>query len=186
VLWLYQGRGDGTFATRTRIGSGWQVYRHLAGGSDLTGDGRPDLVATDTAGALWLYRGTGSTSAPFDARKKIGLSGWQQFTVIEATGNIAGGAAGDLVARDKDGVLWLYQGKGDGTFSGRVRIGGGWNTYKYLVGVGDANRDGRPDLFAYGSNGTYLYKGTGSSTTPFSAREGSSLPDAALTHTAVV
>ncbi|MFJ3103065.1 FG-GAP repeat domain-containing protein [Streptomyces sp. NPDC086835] len=186
VLWLYQGRGDGTFATRTRIGSGWQVYRHLAGGSDLTGDGRPDLVATDTAGALWLYKGTGSTSAPFDARKKIGLSGWQQFTVIEATGNIAGGAAGDLVARDKDGVLWLYQGKGDGTFSGRVRIGGGWNTYKYLVGVGDANRDGRPDLFAYGSNGTYLYKGTGSSTTPFGAREGSSLPDAALTHTAVV
>ncbi|MEV4681916.1 VCBS repeat-containing protein [Streptomyces kurssanovii] len=186
VLWLYLGRGDGTFATRTKIGGGWQIYNRIAAGSDLTGDGRPDLVATDAAGALWLYKATGGTSAPFAARKKIGLSGWQQFNTIEATGNIAGGAAGDLVARDTSGVLWLYQGRGDGTFSGRVKIGGGWNTYKHLVGVGDANRDGRPDLFAYGSTGTYLYKGTGSSTTPFRSREATSLPDAALTHTSVI
>jgi hypothetical protein len=186
VLWHYLGKGDGTFATRKKIGGGWQIYNRIAAGSDLTGDGRPDLVATDTAGALWLYKATGSTSAPFAARQKIGLSGWQQFDIIEATGNIAGGSAGDLVARDKDGVLWLYQGRGDGTFAGRVKIGGGWNTYKHLVGIGDANRDGRPDLFAYGSTGTYLYKGTGSSTAPFGAREATSLPDAALTHTSVV
>ncbi|TXS48199.1 FG-GAP-like repeat-containing protein [Streptomyces sp. t39] len=186
VLWLYQGKGDGTFATRVRVGGGWQTYRHLAGGSDLTGDGRPDLVATDTTGALWLYRATGSVSDPFAARKKIGLSGWQQFNSIEATGNIAGTVAGDLVARDTAGVLWLYQGRGDGTFAARVRIGSGWNTYQHLVGIGDADRDGRPDLFAYGPDGTYLYKGTGSATRPFGTKEATSLPDAILKHTAVV
>ncbi|MEW2555533.1 FG-GAP-like repeat-containing protein [Streptomyces zhihengii] len=186
VLWLYQGRGDGTFAARVKVGGGWQTYRHLAGGSDLTGDGRPDLVATDTAGALWLYRATGTAGAPFAARKKIGLSGWQQFNSIEATGDIAGTAAGDLVARDTAGVLWLYQGRGDGTFATRVRIGSGWNTYSHLVGIGDANRDGRPDLFAYGPNGTYLYKGTGSATKPFGTKEATALPDMVLNHTAVV
>lgn len=173
VLWLYQGRGDGTFATRTRIGSGWQIYRHLAGGSDLTGDGRADLVATDSAGALWLYKGTGDARSPFATRKKIGLSGWQQFNRITATGDISGTAAGDLVARDTAGVLWLYQGRGDGTFTTRVKIGGGWNTYTHIVGIGDGNRDGRPDLYASAPDGeTYFYQGTGNASAPFRARQG--------------
>ncbi|MDQ0840322.1 VCBS repeat-containing protein [Streptomyces sp. V1I6] len=176
VLWLYQGKGDGTFTTKARIGSGWQIYRHLAGGSDLTGDGKPDLLATDAAGALWLYKGTGNASAPFAVRKKIGLSGWQQFNTIEATGNIAGGAAGDLVARDKAGVLWLYQGKADGTFTTRVRIGGGWNAYNHLVGIGDANRDGRPDLYAAGPDGTtWVYESTGDAAAPFRTRRSTSV-----------
>ncbi|MBM9624834.1 FG-GAP-like repeat-containing protein [Streptomyces zhihengii] len=176
VLWLYQGRGDGTFTTRVKIGGGWQGYRHIAAGSDLTGDGRPDLVATDTAGALWLHRATGNTAAPFADRKKIGLSGWQTFNSIQATGNIAGGAAGDLVARDTAGVLWLYQGRGDGTFTTRVKIGAGWQGYTHLTGIGDGNRDGRPDLFATSTDGTaYYYQGTGSAAAPFRKRESSSV-----------
>ncbi|MGJ7420712.1 FG-GAP repeat domain-containing protein, partial [Streptomyces cinereoruber] len=105
------------------VGGGWQVYDRLAGGSDLNGDGRADLVATDKAGDLWLYKGTGNASAPFAARTKIGF-GWGIYNQITAVGNIAGAAAGDLVARDKDGVLWLYLGKGDGTFAARTKIGG--------------------------------------------------------------
>jgi sugar lactone lactonase YvrE len=176
VLWLYQGRGDGTFTTRVKIGGGWQGYRHITAGSDLTGDGRPDLVATDTAGALWLHQGTGNAGAPFTARKKVGLSGWQTFNSIEATGNIAGGVAGDLVARDRAGVLWLYQGRGDGTFTTRVKIGGGWQGYTHLVGIGDGNRDGRPDLFATTPDGVaYFYQGTGSAAAPFRKREASSV-----------
>ncbi|MFP1630088.1 FG-GAP repeat domain-containing protein, partial [Streptomyces sp. 5K101] len=176
VLWLYQGRGDGTFTTRVKIGGGWQGYRHIAAGSDLTGDGRADLVATDSAGALWLHTGTGNASAPFAARKKVGLRGWQTFNRIEATGNIAGGSAGDLVARDTAGVLWLYQGRGDGTFTTRVKIGGGWNAYTHIVGISDGNRDGRPDLFAAAPDGnTYFYQGTGSTAAPFRTRNDSTV-----------
>lgn len=169
-----RGRGDGTFATRTRIGGGWQIYTHLAGGGDLTGDGRADLVATDKAGALWLYKGTGSAKAPFATRKKIGLSGWQAFNQITAVGDVAGTVPGDLIARDKAGVLWLYQGRGDGTFASRVRIGSGWNAYTQLVGIGDGNRDGRSDLYAFGPNGTsYFYQGTGRASAPFKPRSAS-------------
>ncbi|MFG2557591.1 FG-GAP repeat domain-containing protein [Streptomyces sp. NPDC048496] len=87
---------------------------------------------------------------------------------------MAGTAAGDLVARDKDGVLWLYQGNGRGNFSARVRIGGGWGVFSHLVGAGDVDSDGRPDLIAYGAGGTYVYRSTGSTTAPFS-RQSTSL-----------
>ncbi|MEK9520364.1 VCBS repeat-containing protein [Streptomyces venezuelae] len=169
VLWLYQGTGDRDkpLAARTRIGSGWQTYTELAGGSDLTGDGRADLVATDKAGALWLYKGTGSATAPFAARKQIG-HGWGTYNQLAATGNLAGGPAGDLVARDKDGVLWLYLGKGDGTFAARTRVGGGWGGFTGLTGVGDANGDGRADLVASDDAGVEtFYSGTGGWAAPF-------------------
>ncbi|MEU2549980.1 VCBS repeat-containing protein [Streptomyces roseolus] len=161
VLWSYLGKGDGTFTSRARVGGGWGGYNKITGGSDLNGDGRSDLLATDTSGVLWFYKGTGNWSAPFAPRVRIG-AGWGTYNQITATGNIAGAAAGDLVARDKDGVLWLYLGKGDGTFAPRTRIGGGWNAFSQLVGAGDLDNDGRPDLIAYGAAGTYVYRSTGS------------------------
>ncbi|MFD7440016.1 FG-GAP repeat domain-containing protein [Streptomyces sp. NPDC059909] len=166
VLWLYLGKGDGTFAARTRIGGGWGIYNKIAAGSDLTNDGKSDLLATDTSGVLWLYKGTGDWRAPYKSRVKIG-TGWNIYNQLTAVGNIAGGTAGDLVARDKDGVLWLYQGRGDGTFAARTRIGGGWNAYTHIVGIGDGDRDGHADLFAYGPNGPYFYPGTGDGRAPF-------------------
>ncbi|MFC9258961.1 FG-GAP repeat domain-containing protein [Streptomyces hydrogenans] len=179
VLWLYDVTGNGykpMIAGRKQIGGGWNTYTQLTGGADLDGDGRPDLVGVDKAGALWLYKGTGNVSAPFATRKKIGTGGWGIYNQITATGNIGGAAAGDLVARDKDGVLWLYLGKGDGTFVARKQIGGGWGAYTDTIGIGDANRDGRPDLFAYGPNKTaYFYAGTGDYRKPFNTRVASPL-----------
>ncbi|MFF8276851.1 FG-GAP-like repeat-containing protein [Streptomyces lateritius] len=168
VLWFYAGRTDG-FSPRVKIGTGWQIYTKVVGGGDLTGDGRTDVLATDTAGALWLYPGTGNANAPFSARKKAG-SGWGIYNKVTAVGNIAGGAAGDLVARDKDGVLWSYLGKGDGTFAARTKIGAGWNAFSHIVGIGDANKDGRPDLLGYTAKNLYVYPGTGQWATPFGAR----------------
>ncbi|MEU7007849.1 VCBS repeat-containing protein [Streptomyces sp. NPDC046332] len=171
VLWLYQGNGNGGFAGRVKVGGGWQTYDKLTGGSDFTGDGRPDLLAADKTGTLYLYASTGNTNAPFSARRKIG-TGWGVYNQLTAVGNIAGAGAGDLVARDKDGVLWFYLGKGDGTFTGRTRIGAGWNRYSELIGSGDYNGDGRNDLIAYepATRTAYAFKGTGDRSTPFDAK----------------
>ncbi|WP_143202921.1 FG-GAP repeat domain-containing protein [Streptomyces sp. CB02261] len=136
------------------------MYKQIAGGSDVTGDGRADLVAIDKAGDLWLHKSTGSATTPFAARKKIG-PGWGVYNQLVAVGNVARGAAGDLFARDRAGVLWQHLGQGDGTFAPRTRVGGGWNAYQHLVGLGDANRDGRPDVLGVGTQGEYLYRGTG-------------------------
>ncbi|MGW1774704.1 FG-GAP repeat domain-containing protein [Streptomyces sp. NPDC002104] len=175
VLWLYQGNGRGGFAARTKIGGGWNTYERIAAGSDLNGDGRPDLLAADKAGVLWYYKGTGSAAAPFAARRKIG-GGWQNFNELTAVGNVAGGPAGDLLARDKAGVLWLYLGKGDGTFTAPTRVGAGWGQYQHLVAIGDGDRDGRPDLVALGPAGGYLYGGTGDWRAPLRTRQLASLP----------
>ncbi|CUM39260.1 VCBS repeat-containing protein [Streptomyces gardneri] len=172
VLWLYQGTGDETkpLGARTKIGPGWGVYNHLAGGSDLTGDGKADLVATDKAGDLYLYKGTGSATTPFGARKKLG-GGWGGYNQLTAVGNLAGGPAGDLLARDTAGVLWLHLGKGDGTFATRVKVGAGWGGFTELIGFGDANKDGRTDLYAWNKNGpSYFYAGTGNWAAPFAGR----------------
>ncbi|MFF0481183.1 FG-GAP repeat domain-containing protein [Streptomyces sp. NPDC004435] len=173
VLWFYEGKsGHKTpFATRTRIGGGWGIYNQITAGSDLTGDGRADLVASDKAGVLWLYRGTGNPKAPFAVRKKIS-GGWGVYNQIIATGNLGGAGAGDLVARDKAGVLWLHLGKGDGTFTARTRIGSGWGSFSHLVAIGDVDADGRRDLLASsrdsdGRTLLRLYRGTGQWRTPF-------------------
>ncbi|MEU2547340.1 VCBS repeat-containing protein [Streptomyces roseolus] len=182
TLWFYAGKGTHTapFAARTRIGGGWQVYDKLTGGSDLTGDGRAELLATDRSGVLWLYASTGDAKAPFRPKRQIG-GGWQQYNEIVATGDLAGATGGDLVARDRDGVLWLYLGKGDGTFTARSRVGGGWQTYRQILGVGDVDGDGLNDLVAKSASpdpapdtsrsGLALHRGTGDRTVPFAARQ---------------
>ncbi|MFD3991988.1 FG-GAP repeat domain-containing protein [Streptomyces sp. NPDC058583] len=172
VLWSYEGEGDGTLTPRKRIGGGWNIYDKLTSGSDLTGDGRNDLLATDKAGVLWLYPGKGDGT--FAARKGLG-GGWGVYNQLTATGNLAGAPAGDLVARDASGVLWLYLGKGDGTFAPRTRIGDGWSPYR-IIGPGDVDGDGWSDLVTVpggNSPNTYMrfYYGTGQWRTPIPATE---------------
>ncbi|MEU2655344.1 VCBS repeat-containing protein [Streptomyces sp. NPDC007325] len=170
VLWFYANKGT-TLAGRTPVGGGWNAYDKLAAGSDLTGDGRPDLVATDRSGVLWLYKATGVGTKPFAPRKRIG-GGWNTYDSLTAPGNLGGAKAGDLLARDRAGVLWLYLGKGDGTFAPRTRVGAGWGDMHDLIPIGDFGRDGRPDLLATTFDRaarTVLvrYKGTGDWRAPF-------------------
>ncbi|ANW20103.1 FG-GAP repeat domain-containing protein [Streptomyces clavuligerus] len=177
VLWLHPGTGTpGAFAPRTRVGGGWNIFERLSGGRDLTGDGRPDLVALDKAGGVWLYRGTGSPTAPFGPRVEV-IGGAQPYDRLVSAGDLDGDTAGDLLTRDTAGVLWLHRGTGTGAFTARVRVGGGWNAFTHLVAIGDGNRDGRPDLYAFGpapagSSATagWFYEGTGNASAPFTPR----------------
>ncbi|MFD8209645.1 FG-GAP repeat domain-containing protein [Streptomyces sp. NPDC059695] len=137
VLWLYKGTGSFTsarFKTRVKIGGGWGGYNHLAGGSDLTGDGRADLLARDRAGVLWLYRGTGNGTAPYATRVRVG-GGWGVYDQLVVAGDLTDDGKADGVACDRAGVLWLYRGTGSAAkpFSTRTRIGGGWSTYDLLL-----------------------------------------------------
>ncbi|WP_318212372.1 VCBS repeat-containing protein [Streptomyces sp. SJL17-1] len=173
VLWSYAGTGkpSAPFAGRVKVGGGWGIYNQLTAGSDVSGDGRRDLLATDKAGVLWLYKGTGSVTSPYRPRVKVG-GGWGIYNKVTATGNIGGGPAGDLIARDKNGVDWLYLGKGDGTFAARTRVNSDWGYYTDLIAVGDADRDGRLDLVARyltgGDTGSLvLHPGTGDWRAPF-------------------
>ncbi|MFC4330214.1 FG-GAP-like repeat-containing protein [Streptomyces andamanensis] len=72
-LWFYPGNGKGTFGARRLIGkSGWNSLTELAGVGDVTGDGRPDLVAhVPSSHGLRVYPGTGAADGGLRAPKEF-------------------------------------------------------------------------------------------------------------------
>ncbi|CQR62801.1 FG-GAP-like repeat-containing protein [Streptomyces leeuwenhoekii] len=144
-LWFTPGDGTGRL-----IGSGgWNAMNALARHGDFSGDGREDVIAREAStGKLWLYPGTGTGT--LGARKLIGTGGWNAMSRITAVGDLSGDGRSDLMAVEKaTGKLYLYPGTSAGSLGARKLLGtGGWNAMNALAGVGDANGDGRPDLYA--------------------------------------
>lgn len=136
VLWYYQGTGDPAkpFLAKSRVGGGWGVYNTLVSTGDLTGDGKADLVARDTAGVLWLYKGNGNATVPYATRTQIGR-GWYVYKDLLGPSDLNGDGIPDLIARDSAGVLWYYRSTGDMTkpFAPMAKVGGGWSIYNTLV-----------------------------------------------------
>ncbi|MBY8879219.1 tachylectin-related carbohydrate-binding protein [Actinacidiphila acidipaludis] len=131
------------------------------------------LYARDTAGVLWRYEGNDTTQStePFKPRARIG-DGWNAYTAIVPLGAQSAAATGDLLARDKDGVLWYYVHTGDPArpFAPRVRVGAGWNIYTALSATSDST--GRhADLVARDQDGNlWRYRATGNTGAPLTGR----------------
>jgi len=69
TLRLYPGNGPGGLMNSRKIGAGAKVYDWLQSVGDATGDGRPDVVARESAtGKLWLLPGAGNG---FGARRIV-------------------------------------------------------------------------------------------------------------------
>ncbi|SFF50181.1 Repeat domain-containing protein [Actinacidiphila alni] len=131
-LYLYRGQGTGTALTgRLLVGPGWNAYNAIVGGGDLTGDGRADIVARGTDGTLWLYKGTGISTRPFQSKVKIG-PGWNRYNKLASPGDMDGDGRADLVGVDGNGNLYSYSSTGTGSFKTAVKQGPGWNGYSRL------------------------------------------------------
>ncbi|CAG6393834.1 N-acetylmuramoyl-L-alanine amidase [Actinacidiphila cocklensis] len=175
VLWFYRSNGaaGGSFAPRTRVGTGWNTYNSLVGAGDVTGDGHADLLGRDSAGVLWLYRGTGSATAPLvSSRVRVG-GGWLGYKSLIGAGDVTGDGRGDLLAVDAAGKMWLYASTGNSAapYRSRVQVGTGWQIYNRIVGVADMTGDGHPDLLARDPAGRlWYYRGTGNPVAPYAGR----------------
>ncbi|MFB7357975.1 FG-GAP-like repeat-containing protein [Streptomyces gardneri] len=176
-LWLYPGNGAGAFGARKNIGTGgWNGMSVLTAAGDLSGDGKADLVARDTAGKLWLYPGRGNGT--LGARKLVG-GGWQVMNRLVGSGDLNGDGKADLVARDTAGKLWLYPGRNNGTLGARALVGGGWQDMQHLLAVGSYDGGSTNDLlavtnerYAGGQPGRLLgYRGTGTAPTVLKGAE---------------
>jgi hypothetical protein len=157
-LQLYRGDGGGGWASPhgTRIGSGWNAMTAVLAPGDFDGDGRPDLLARDASGALWLYPGDGADG--WGARVLVG-SGWNIMRSIVAVGDFTGDGFPDVAGIVTDGALRLYPGDGHGGWGAPAVIGSGWGVMSAVVSPGDFDGDGSPDLLARNSAGQLLLYG---------------------------
>ncbi|WP_327733045.1 VCBS repeat-containing protein [Streptomyces nojiriensis] len=83
--------------------SGWNACNALVGAGDYSGDGRPDVLARDTSGRNFLYKGTGTAAAPFAAPEQIAAD-WGVYDTLVVPGDIDGDSNGDVLARVPNGT----------------------------------------------------------------------------------
>jgi FtsP/CotA-like multicopper oxidase with cupredoxin domain len=127
--------------------------------SDFNRDGFTDLVARESGGTLWLYKGNGSGG--FITPPVLMATGWNTFTQIATPGDVTGDGNADIFAVDSAGTLWLYPGNGTSGLGTRVSKGSGWSTFT-ITDAADMITGGRPDLLARDSAGVlWCYPITG-------------------------
>ncbi|MFF5983012.1 FG-GAP-like repeat-containing protein [Streptomyces olindensis] len=152
----------------TLAASGWNQYDVLTSPGDVSGDGRPDLVARNAStGTVYLYKGTGT--GKLSARVKL-YDGWKTHKKIVGAGDLNGDGIGDLLVQDKSNNLYRYNGTGTGTFKARVKVFSNWGgSYSAVVAAGDITGDGRTDLVSRDTSGN-LYRNNGDGKGSFGGR----------------
>lgn len=134
------------FRERRQIGANWQFVTALRM-ADVNGDTRPDLVARDSDGFLWIY--PYPTDAPalasssdmwtfgtLDATPYPAGAGWERYDAL-VLADATGDGRVDAIGRDAAGVLWVYPHngapQGKNPWPTRVAAGDWWNQYTYLL-----------------------------------------------------
>lgn len=156
-LWLYPHNGSTStvpFTTRQVIGANWQDTTAMLM-ADVTGDGRPDVVARDTDGFLWIFPAPDAAAAlaigdwDFSDRRRsaqrVGANasgpyhagaGWEVYDQL-ALADVNGDGRPDVLARDLAGTLWVFvhNGAAPGTnpWPTRFPAGNWWAPYTALL-----------------------------------------------------
>ncbi|MFJ3614766.1 FG-GAP-like repeat-containing protein [Streptomyces hydrogenans] len=150
---------DLTVSGNVAVSGAGAVWRDMAGD-----DGFGDVLAMDTAGAVSLYRGTGTGGVS----SRIAGSGNKFATgsLFVPVGDLNGDRCADVYVR-VGSELRAYRpgcGKAVTASSPYTLVGSGWSGYDVLTSPGDVNGDGYADLIArQASTGdVYFYGGTAS------------------------
>jgi hypothetical protein len=142
--WIYVTRADGTIVGRFGGWAGWADLTRISALGDVTGDDEPDLLGRTDSGSLMVLpsRGTRWLQGPVETGR---LARGADFAQV--VGDWNGDGHVDVVTRS-NGTMWLYRGTGGGGLRDRVVLVRDWGTRTFLVGAGDMDRDGDPDLIS--------------------------------------
>ena len=159
-LLMYRGNGAGGVrrARAEPSAAGWGRSRRCFAPGDFSGDGKPDVLARDTDGALLMYRGDGDGGWVTGKAEKIG-SGWGPFTSILAGGDFSGDGKPDVLAvnvRRRAAHVPRQRRRRLGHRHRRAgRLGLGARSPRSPRG-GDFTGDGKADVLARSSDGALL------------------------------
>lgn len=127
--------------------------------SDVTGDGRGDLLVIAADGTAQVRPGT--AAGRFKAPNPRVIKNLAGHDLVTSVGDLDGDGRGDLVARAANGRLHAFLGKVDGRFAKR-QLSIDASGYQLLVGAGDTDGDGRADLIGRDAAGAlWLHRGDG-------------------------
>ncbi|MFL5159053.1 MAG: alkaline phosphatase family protein [Microvirga sp.] len=173
-IWTSLGNGDGGFQAAKFVvmnfgfNQGWRVDMHPRFVTDLTGDGRSDVVGFGDAG-IWvcLGNGDGGFQEPRFVSQDLAVNmGWRVDKHPRFVTDLTGDGRADIVGFGDDGV-WTCLGNGDGTFQPAKFVvmefgfNQGWRTDMHPRFVTDLNGDGRADILGFANNGVYVCIGNG-------------------------
>jgi phospholipase C len=122
-VWVALGNGDGSFqSARFVLGElgfnqGWRVDKHPRFVTDLTGDGRADIVGFGDDG-VWVALGNGDGTfqpARFILANLGANAGWRVEDHPRFLADVTGDGRPDLVGFGTDG-MWVARNNGDGSF----------------------------------------------------------------------
>ncbi len=165
-LFFYAGTGNpaAMFKKGTQAGTGWGGFTSIAGGGDLSGDGRDDLLGQKKTGELVLYYGTNNPAAPFKAKGAVIGSGWKG-DLLTSYGDWTADGRTEWMFRNTAGAVYQYDSK-SGTFpiGARTPVFDAPDGFilKNMVGMGNLTSDADspygalPDLIWQLTDGTLL------------------------------
>lgn len=164
-------KGTGSAYSDARdLGIDWSGVVLSTSAGDIDGDGIPDVITTDAAGNLMLWRG--DDRGGLRPAVRIGW-GWSGFNVLIGNVDLNGDGRPDLLGRDGSGRLWAFYGNGASGWISQLQLGQGWGGMTSIFSPGDFDGDGVDDILARTAAGDlWLYRGNGAGALGASAMVG--------------
>jgi kumamolisin len=179
-VWTALSNDDGTFQPPKFVvenfgydGGGWRVEKHPRFLTDLTGNGRADIVGFGDAG-VWtaLSNGDGTFQPPRFVVENFGYDGggWRVEKHPRFLADLTGNGRADIVGFGDAGV-WTALSNGDGTFQPPQFVlanfgydAGGWRVEKHPRFLANLTGKGRADVVGFGDAGVWTASSNGDGT----------------------